>query len=176
MLTSDRMYKRGKYCFNQSQKAFEAEMTMDPFLSAELGFKMLSTSGYHFARCIANLGLALYCIPNMLVRAFKEDDVATVGEHGFEAMGYHIAAAAIDFANIFFTVGAVFVRAIATWLEKWDADDRAEKGSVVDTLIYTAGHISNSLQAGAANRGFTTQGRQYTDATALEFSPCTLSM
>lgn len=168
MLNSKKMYRRSKNSFLQSQKAFEAEITIEPFYSVELGFKMLSTSAFHMARCAVNLGLALYCIPNMLAAACNENDSDTAFENGFAAIGWHLAAAAIDFANIFFTMEAVLVRAIITLVEKCESNE-----DFVD-------RSTTAFAATAANSSFfanlTPQGKAYNDASALEFSPSSFSI
>lgn len=167
MLTSKQMYKRSQQLFVQSQKAFEAEMTIDPFLSAELGLKMLFTSVVHLERCAANLGLVLYCVANTATAVYKEDDAEAAFENGFAAMGHHFAAAAIDFGNIFFTLGAVLVRAMVTLVERCESNQ-----NVLDrTITSVKAYAGKSILA-----PFTEQGSAYRDASALEFSLSSFSM
>ncbi len=159
MLTSKDMYKRSQKSFFQSKNAFKAEMTMEPFFNAELHFNMFTTMGFHIARCAANIGLAFYCIPNTAAAVCKERDSIEATENGFSAIGHHLLAAVIDFANIFFTIGAIIARTFVTL---------GEGGYVANTLNSFFNYFNNAASAAAS---CLQQHMEYNAASALDFSP-----
>lgn len=161
MLSSRNMNLRSKKFFDQSLKAFKAEMTSEPFLSSEMAFKMLSTSAYHFVRSTVNVGFAFYCIANTVDAVSKENDAENPFANGLTAIAQHIAAAAIDFANIFLTVFIVAARSIATLIKQADSNYPLED---------RAADIITGLAENYLNVSLTSQGQAYNDASALDFS------
>lgn len=157
MLSSAKMHARSQRLFKQSEKAFTAEMTLAPFSSATFGFKVLSTSAFHLARCAINLGLAVYCIGNTALAAYNENDSDAALELGGSSIWNHLAAAAIDFANIFFTLGAVLARTIATVI------NRCEETTFDSIYRRTVKHAGGFLN-------LTDEAQAYSDASALDYS------
>lgn len=161
MLSSAKMYVRSQQLFKQSENAFAAEMTLAPFSSAAFGFRMLSTSAIHAARCAINLGLALYCIGNTAHAAYNENDSDAALGLGASAICNHFAAAAVDFANIFFTLGAVLARTIATMI------DRCEE-TVIDSICRKATAYVGAYVGDALSLTYEAQG--YNKASTLDYS------
>lgn len=149
MQTSKKMYNVGLSAYKQSEKALNAELELDPFFNADFHLKMLSTFICHIARCVANIALALWCIPTTFVRVFTEADSGKAITRGFIAAGHHLGAALIDFINIFATAGALIARSIfsVAGYEKKDG------------LINGLDNCANSLKA----------QEQYEAASALNF-------
>jgi hypothetical protein len=164
--------KLANNAYAQSYHALKAELTLTPFYSATDHLKMLSTIISHFCRCVVNLAFAFFRLFNTVFNAFKEKEHGQALERGLHTMGFHIAAAGLDFINIFATFGAIIARTVVTLKTGYASPEAPSEPASNGFLDRTTNYVKHTVNK--VRRSCTEEARnadaQYKVASALKFS------
>ena len=122
-LSSFYTFSISKKAVYQSKMAFEAEISTRAFYNAKMHLDMAWTIVIHVSSSITNLSLVCYLIFHVAFNIIDEDeDLLSILYKGIGAIALHFVAAAIDFANIFFTIAAITLRSIVSLINGYMED------------------------------------------------------
>lgn len=152
--SSKNMFKMSVNAYSQSQLAFEAERLKKAFYNANFQIKMLSTVLWHMLRCLINLILAAFTIPNAVYNMASEKDARKAIQSGGASFVHHLFSAVIDFTNVFVTFVSVAARSTHSVREGYEVGRSLSDGEPPQKKVEA-----------------TKASDDYLAASALRFSP-----